>query len=501
MTLTRGGCLRRTESGMAGLAVILILMLSLSAAVLLAPNLVVKASETRRAAEDERLRHFADAMFTSIRQTGRIPSATNWAATVGEQLGLGRTNILSVWPEFPTDTSVHRVLLIDPGLGAGVLPFVQGEAGLFGAATNLNSDLGRMLLVSSTRRGLALPYTNGQVLTTTAFNNLWNWGLNPSTKAPPTGWPAAWNGRAVELHAQRIRLSELFHTVSLKNVLFQIETNAPAILTVGVTNITLIDSTLIKVFETNGTMVTAQRLTKDFQVDRTTTNNATAVIHYMFSELSGLTATNSGTYGMLWNGLYTNGVTLGRTPLRPPSYPGFPTNNYSAWFDGARSMVDTGRRLTNYLPQFSFAAWIAPEDFRTYTMYVAGVRGSLSMNIYKSSRTGSNFVRLSTYRGGSIAVHYPYTLGQWRHIAFTGNGTSLRAYVDGEFKKSYSKVTLNYYYSNAYVFRVAANPAISKGKESWGTYAHFKGGMDDVIFYDRVLTTNEIKSLARGVVP
>ena len=515
MTPTRGASRERRQSGMAGLAIILVLLVATTAALIVAPNFVAKATEKKRGNEEQKLEQIAQALKTSVRLTGTIPGANTWPDTVAAHAGMNRTNAEAVYPEFPTDTSTRRVLLIDPALGATTLPYVQdvntlldavkgvlgAPTAILGTITNLASSSGRIMLISSTRRGLSLPVTNGPASSATAFNNIWNWGLNSATKAPPTGWPSTWTGKGDELHVQRIKLNELFHTVALKNVLYTIGTNGPAQTALSLLNLTLLDTTLLTVYETNGNLYRAQRLTKNVNIDLSTTNSGQPVVHFKFSELSGADATNSGTYGSLWNGIYTNGVTLGQTPLRPPTFPRFATNNYSAYFDGAKSYVETNRRYTNYLPTFTIGAWISPEVFNRTTIYIAGIRTALNLNIYQSSTTKSNYIRLSSKYGGSLTTHYPYPLKEWHHIAVTGSGAQLQSYIDGAFKKAVSKATANYYYYNTYTFQIGAHPAISKGKISWGSSPQYKGGIDEFVFYDRVLSTNEIRTLATGVIP
>ncbi len=514
MTPTRGASRERRQSGMAGLAIILVLLVATTAALIVAPNFVAKATEKKRTNEEQRLEQIAQALKISVRLTGTIPGANTWPDTVAAHAGMNRTNAEAVYPEFPTDTSTRRVLLIDPALGATTLPYVQdvntlldavkgvlgAPTAILGTITNLASSSGRIMLISSTRRGLSLPVTNGPASGATAFNNIWNWGLNSATKAPPTGWPSTWTGKGDELHVQRIKLNELFHTVALKNVLYAIGTNGPAQTALSLLNLTLLDTTLLTVYETNGNLYRAQRLTKNVNIDLSTSNSGQPVVHFKFSESSGAVATNSGTYGSSWNGIYTNSVLLAQTSLRPPSNPGFATNNYSAYFDGNKAYVETNKRYTNYLPAFTIATWIAPAQFSRSTIYIAGIRTTLNLNIY-SSKAGSNYVRLSSKYGGSLTTHYPYPLNQWHHITVTGSGTKLNSYIDGAFKKSLSKATANYYYYNTYTFQIGAHPAISSGMISWGSSPQYKGGIDEFVFYDRVLSTNEIRTLATGVIP
>ena len=495
------GADRKHHAGYAGLAAILVLTGLVTAAVLIGPSLVQKGALQKRSSEDQTLERLGETLHTSIRTTQYIPGATNWASTLASFSGLNQTAVEQVYPEFASDSTTRRVFLIDPSLGSTALPYLQNATGLLGSLTNLAGSGARVMLISNTKRGLSLPVSTGLATSSASFNAIWNWTFNPSTKSPPSGWSSSWNGYGDELHVARINLANLFHTVSLKTVLYELGNGwvtLPAS-ALAPTSFTLLDGTLLKIYETNGTFYEARRVTADTKYEFTITNAAQPVIYYKLSELIGSIATNSGSYGSSWNGVFTNGVTLGVKEPVPPAFPSFPTNNSSAYFDGIKSYIETCKRLTNVLPAFTLAAWIWPEQNSKSITYFAGIRGSLNLNWYMN-KSGANLIRISTAKGSSLAKTYPYPLKAWHHVAAVGTGSQLQLYVDGKLLGYKSYYTANYYSSNAYTFRIGANPQISKGAIKW-TSPQYNGGIDEVVFYDRALGSNEVAKLATGVIP
>lgn len=529
MKAPSGACLDRENlGGYAGLAIIIVLAALTTTALLLAPNLVKSRVQARQFDETRRLEIIADQLVRSIRSQQYIPSPTNWTVTLAEFTGLSRTAIEQVYPEFPSDTSTRRVLLLDPAIGKGTLPYTQGLAGLEGAFTNLAGAGSRGLIISSTRRGWSLPVSSGLASSTAEFDAIWNWNFDPATKASPSGWPSAWKGFGEELHVARINFGNLFHTVRMNNLLLVVETNrvslpiqAKADLSAlkellgelkgpfeqviqpitTPTEIKVLDGTLLKIYETNGSFAQARRITSDAVYEFETTNSGPPVVHFKFLEVKGAVATNSGSYGSAWDAIYTNGVTLGVNEPAPPTFPSFPTNNTSVYFDGNKSYVETGKKLTNVLTAFTLAAWIRPEQAAKNTIYIAGIRNSLSLNIYTARKTGFTVIRISTKRGSNLAKAYPYSLKEWHHVTAVGTGSRLQLYFDGMLVAQKSFSTPNYFYDNGYTFRIGANPQLRRGVTSWGFSQQYQGGIDELVFYDRAVTTNEVLKIASGVIP
>ncbi|MBK8002026.1 MAG: hypothetical protein IPK15_25840, partial [Verrucomicrobia bacterium] len=370
-----GACLdRENRGGYAGLAIIVVLAALTTVGVLLAPNLIKSRVQARQFSETRQLEQIADQLIRSIRSKQYIPGPTNWSVTLAEYTGQSQTAIEQVYPEFPSDTTTRRVMLLDPAIGKGALPYAQGVVGLEGALTNLAGPGSRGLLISSTRRGLSLPVSTGLANSTSEFDAIWNWSFDPATKAPPSGWPSTWKGFGEELHVARINFANLFHTVRMNNLLLVVETNRVSLpiqakadlsalkeilgglkgpleqvtqLITTPTEMKVLDGTLLKIYETNGTFAQARRITSDVGYEFEVTNAGPPVVHFKFLEGKGAVATNSGSYGSAWDSVYTNGVTLGVNEPVPPAFPSFETNNNSVYFDGNKSYVETGEKLTN----------------------------------------------------------------------------------------------------------------------------------------------------------
>lgn len=529
MKVPSGACLdRENRGGYSGLAIIVVLAALTTVAVLLAPNLTKSRVQARQLGETRRIQAIADQLIRSIRSQQYIPSPTNWSVTLADFTSQSQTAIEQVYPEFPSDTTTRRVLLLDPAIGKGTLPYAQGFVGLEGILTNLAGPRSRALLISSTRRGLSLPVSTGLAGSTSEFDAIWNWNLDPATKAPPSGWPSTWKNFGDELHVARINFANLFHTVRMNNLLLVVETNRVSLpieakadlsalkeilgglkgpleqvtqLITTPTEMKVLDGTLVKIYETNGSFAQARRITSDVGYEFDVTNAGPPVVHFKFLEVKGAVATNSGSYGSAWDSIYTNGVILGVNEPAPPAFPSFQTNNYSVYFDGNKSYVETGEKMTNILTAFTLAAWIRPEQAPKNIIYIAGIRNSISLNYNTARKTGFTVIRISTKKGSNLAKAYPYSLKEWHHVTAVGTGSRLQLYFDGMLVAQKSFSTPNYFYDSGYTFRIGANPQLRRGVTSWGSSQQYKGGIDEVVFYDRALNTNEVLKLAAGVIP
>lgn len=111
------------------------------------------------------------------------------------------------------------------------------------------------------------------------------------------------------------------------------------------------------------------------------------------------------------------------------------------------------------------------------------------MRVYARNNTGSSSDVSAT---GSATVFE----NDWNHLVMTNDGTSLRVYVN---RSSTADVTL--------ALNGGASAYSDLSTQSLGVidrssdFGHFTGNIDEVAFYDTVLTSGEITSLAAGVNP
>jgi hypothetical protein len=256
---------RRREAGYSSLGLALVLFGLITAGVMLAPNLVLKIAARHRDQETQRLARIREGLVASIEQTQSIPSAAGWSAAAAAALGMDQTQVEQVFSEFPSDPNIRRVLLIDPSVGASTLPFTQTVAGVSGFATNLHGPSSRLMLVSNTKRRLAMPVTSGMP-PAADFNAIWNWVYDAATEAPPAGWPANWNGCGKFLHVERINLASLFHRTTMTRLAYSLNGSAPSNVTSQV-NVHALRGALLKLYTRDGTHRLSRVITKDAVFD------------------------------------------------------------------------------------------------------------------------------------------------------------------------------------------------------------------------------------------
>lgn len=167
--------------------------------------------------EDLVLNELAAGLVGAIERTQRLPGTVDWVGPVAEATGRTPAEVALVFPRFPDDTTTRRVLLVDPRLGRGLVPYAQSEQGIMSGSSEVLGSTARVLLVSSSRRGLAPPVSPGGI-SIDGFDALWNWNPAASGSSPPAGWPAAWQGHGASLHVARVNLADRFVRVSLSNL-------------------------------------------------------------------------------------------------------------------------------------------------------------------------------------------------------------------------------------------------------------------------------------------
>ena len=263
---------RRRTAGYSSLGLALVLFGLVTAGLVFAPNLVLKIAAHHRDQETQRLARIREGLVGSIAHTQIVPDASGWSAAAAAALGMDQAEVEQVFPEFPSDPNVRRILLIDPGLGASTLPFTQTVAGVSGSATNLLGASSRLMLVSNTKRSLAMPVANGMP-PAAEFNAIWNWVYDASTEAPPTGWPANWNGCGKFLHVERINLASLFHRVTMTKLAYSLNGSALSNVSSQV-NVHALRGALLKVHSRDGAHRLSRVITRDEVFDLSAYANA-----------------------------------------------------------------------------------------------------------------------------------------------------------------------------------------------------------------------------------
>ncbi len=141
-----------------------------------------------------------------------------------------------------------------------------------------------------------------------------------------------------------------------------------------------------------------------------------------------------------------------------------------------------------YTQVFTVAVWLRLTfgvDASMFTKpYTSDTTGDNSWELWSNSSNGLRFdttpsVSLS---GGNVAT------GVWHHVAATFENGQTAIYVDGAFQAGGTSVATSY---STDVIRIGCDRDVGV------VTSFFKGDLDDVRFYDRVLSSTEIATLAQ----
>lgn len=234
---------------------------------IITPNLARRISRGNGEKEDATLSVIADALIRHVKANQTIPGSSSWVTNIATQAGLSVNDVRYV---NPSDTGNTRVYLIHPSFSptnsSGTDPLWTQAAAGASSVTNA-----RLLIVSVHKSGLTLPVSSGRASSASAFDAIWDWNYNESTKSPPSGWNATWTGNGEYLHVQRINLSSLFQRATFSNMhhgtnypYYQIGGAAATSMTsTNVVNAFYVSGTLISLYFTNGTTLQLSHTLRD----------------------------------------------------------------------------------------------------------------------------------------------------------------------------------------------------------------------------------------------
>ncbi len=165
------------------------------------PSVIRRMDRAAWTAETANLSNIADALTQSILRTKTIPSYTNLASAVANEMSLPISAISTNARRYA------RAFLVDPAFQIGTN--VAGRS--YTQTTNGTTKPGsaRVMIVSSLARGLPTNITNG-VPTTNEFKAIWN----TAEGAKPTTW-TTWQGTGDDLRIKKLNLEPLFYQLIL----------------------------------------------------------------------------------------------------------------------------------------------------------------------------------------------------------------------------------------------------------------------------------------------
>ncbi len=484
----RSGSRKRPASGGYSLLGFFLVAFGLTVvSIVVATNMLGRVIDQNRRDDQSSLNEIHRAFVLAVRRTQTIPTYTNWESALAPFTTLNPTGLDRAQADWGSDSTLTRAFLVDPNLPSSVLPYVQPATGVSGSATNLLRSAARVLIVSGSKRGLALPVSSGVVASNT-FNAIWDWRYDASTKSPPTGW-TNWTKMGEFLQVDRINLANLFTSLDFADLKFGVS-GAASVTNLVTTQATysFLQGTPLVLAATNGAIKATHVVNAPAAFDFSVQTNTNSFVYYAFTEKSGTVATNSGGTGSSANGVYMNGVRLAQRGPRPPTFRRFASNNRAVRLDGSNDYVKGTNGLLDNASGFSILGWIKPSTASTAYMPLFGQQGIAEV-VFGSS---SSQLQLRCANGAQVLSYnsYPYSYrrSSWHFIAAVGDGTTMYLYLDGTVVASRAYATANYG-SYATDFNVGGNVS--------GTSYFFRGYIDEVMAFNRALSSTEISSYYR----
>jgi len=156
------------------------------------------------------------------------------------------------------------------------------------------------------------------------------------------------------------------------------------------------------------------------------------------------------------------------------------TANKAVSFASGNGKVTTGDAPIGLGPTFTFTAWVMLKDSVDLQYFMEESNGGFGM---ASSYGGIYAVLIS---GATNSAFSAVTIGQWTHITGTYDGTNIRIYKNGVLQQTTPQDKTGYTWSVSQLILGFSSPS------------YWTGALDDLRFYNRVLTPSEISAIAAG---
>lgn len=204
--------------------------------------------------------------------------------------------------------------------------------------------------------------------------------------------------------------------------------------------------------------------------------------YWRLNETEGFQFINSGTAGPSLNLSCEGEVLPGVEGVRGENFPGFEEDNTAVRFGALEAHASSGTPLLNDLNAFTLVGWIRPHSSSANRTGLFGQNDAIEFGIISWGT-----LHFWTPTGVSFNTEVNFEIGEWCHIAVTGDGELVSVYVNGEqINSSWGRVSN--YGNSEYPFTIGARTFDADGGE-------FDGDIDEVLFYSRALSSSELKSL------
>ena len=202
--------------------------------------------------------------------------------------------------------------------------------------------------------------------------------------------------------------------------------------------------------------------------------------YYQLGEASGMTAQDSGT--RLLDGAYVGGMTLGSSGA-PVATPGA-----SVKFDGTSGYVDLPDGFADFSTGFTAEAWVYPANMGAWQRIFDIGNGQNSDNIGFARAGGFSDLQFFVVNGGSVTASKVIEQNKWQHFAVTMTGTGDTVIYKNGQSVATGKIT---------VPRNVTRTSNFLGKSN-SPDALYQGYMDEVAFYNKALTPQQIAARANA---
>ena len=200
--------------------------------------------------------------------------------------------------------------------------------------------------------------------------------------------------------------------------------------------------------------------------------------YYKLDETTGLIATDfsgNGNNGTMEGYTFNHGVING----------GVTIEDGAMVFDGTTGYVDTGISQEMLDNSFSLSAWVNKTNIGTSEVIISKNFHYPSLRISSTGKLILGYTQNSDIIYATSSNSIP--IGEWVHITGTYNDSdnSLKVYINGVFEGSETTDG---------TFKVDTNHNFLIGKFRSNPLSYFNGSLDDVLIYDRALTSDEIEA-------
>jgi hypothetical protein len=198
---------------------------------------------------------------------------------------------------------------------------------------------------------------------------------------------------------------------------------------------------------------------------------ASPIVIYHFDEGTGTTAYDSvgSAHGTINGATWTTGKF-----------------GYALSFDGSDDYVSVSSFPSGSYSQLTVEAWIYPQDKEGKQVLINEQNGdTLWMNFDTNGSDKLDIYLGDTTNKGYHSSNTAIARNTWSHVAFTYNDTTdeLKLYINGQLDRTITTSgMLNF------------DTTIVLGGREYGNLEFFKGLIDEVAFYNRVLSAEEIRA-------